>query len=149
MKKEQQERLARRSDLSDGYSGYTPSAPSSPLRKAPGTGYAGDYDDYRGSIPGPQRGGYSRGRGGSAGYHPYQRPAPYVAPRFRNKTVIFNKADSSDETLEAKKAVTLTTDSTHSEGHQQQIEPQTLCPAFTLTGTPRAVVLTTFLTSYV
>jgi hypothetical protein len=122
------EGLAHGADASDGY--YDSSAPPSP--------YRGGTDSYHGHVSRPQRGGYSRGRGGYAGYHPYQRaPVP-----FKNKSVVFNRMynrpDSSEEASPSKKAVPRTTSGAHvNDGRQQPIEPHNLCPAFTSTGTSR------------
>jgi hypothetical protein len=113
-------------------------ANTSSARRAPARPVYNDnhssYGSYNHSAPGPQRGSSDRGRGGAYAYHPYQRPTP----KFRNKTVIFNNADSSSDTLEdGQTTVPVTSNTRPGQGNMQQTETeaQPLCRTFTLTGT--------------
>lgn len=136
VKKLKAEGLGHGVDGLDGYVGYDSSAPPSPYR-----GNTGASDSYHGHdhVSRPQRGSYGRSRGGYAGYHPYGRSS---AP-FRNKSVIFNKPGSSDETSPSKKDTPAATSEAHvSHDRQRHLDPNNLCPAFTSTGTPREDRLT-------
>lgn len=139
MKKEKQEQLAYETHGSNGYTSYASGPPSSPYRSTAGAVYSGRHYNYEYPAAGPQRGGYSRVRGGHSGYHPYQRPPPaYATHKFKNKSVIFNKQDMTSDTSEGETAVVLTTNSAHARaGTQQHTEPQTLCRAFTMIGIER------------
>lgn len=89
-------------------------------------------------IAHPQRGGYSRGRGGRggrgahSGYHPYQRPAYHA-----NRSVVFNNSSTSNGPSGASQATTPTKRRTPEKDRQHQAEPKLLCPAFTSTGTQK------------
>jgi hypothetical protein len=136
MKKEKQEQLAHDSHVSNDYTSYGSGPPTSPYRSTGGAVYTGTHNSYEHSMARPHRGGYGRGRGGHSAYHPYQRPPHAFAPqKFRNKSVTFNKQDLASDTFESEATAALTTDSTHVGQHNT--EPQTLCPAFTMTGTER------------
>jgi hypothetical protein len=136
MKKEKQE---RESHQQDGHSSYAHGPPTSPYRSSTGTGYSRNYNCYERNATGYHRGGYTHSRGAHAAYHPYQRPPPARGPqKFRNKSVIFNKDALTGEMSDGTLVSVPTTDSASlEEGIQQHIEPQTLCPAFTMTGTKR------------
>jgi hypothetical protein len=136
MKKEKQDRLANDSHLPNGYSSYVASAPASSSRNTTRIVHTSNYNGYVYPTTGPQRGGYSRGRGGPSMYHPYQRSQnPH---KFKNKSVTFNKQDLSSVTLEDGQTTALTMSSTPSgQDDLQQTEFQTLCRAFTQTGTQR------------
>jgi hypothetical protein len=136
MKKEKQDRLANQARLPNVYPGYDAGPPTSFFRNTIDTVHTGNYNGYVYPSNGPQRGGYSRGRGGPSVYHPYQRlQNPH---KFRNKSVTFNKQDLSSETLEDGQTAALIMSSTpKGQGDPQQTEFQTLCRAFTLTGTQR------------
>jgi hypothetical protein len=138
MKKEKQEQLAYETNGSNGYNSYVSGPPSSPYRNTTGAGYAGRHQYYESPSAGSQRGGYGRGRGAHSGYHPYQRPPPYATHKFKNKSVTFNKQDVASDNSEGETVAAVTTNSSHAgQGFQQHTEPQTLCPAFTMTGTER------------
>lgn len=139
MKKEKQERLARESHHQDGYPNYASGPPTSPFRSSTGTGYARNYNGYEKVTAGYHRGGYTHSRGARSAYHPYQRlPPAHTTQKFKNKSVVFNKEALTGEMSEGTRASVFTTDSALPEqGVQQHNEPQTLCPAFTMTGTER------------
>ncbi|KZM18535.1 uncharacterized protein EKO05_0002324 [Ascochyta rabiei] len=127
MKKEQQDRLA-----------YASSGGAAPAYNNHTTAYAprgrGAYKGaYRG---GPQRGGYAHG---AASYHPYQRPQPpHGAATFKNRTVVFNKPDASDEASSVESTSTpgsAPPSNAHSrQNSQPPAEPKALCATFTSTG---------------
>lgn len=103
---------------------HVPSGPRAPTIAFSGTHVGHVY-----------RGGYSRsrGRGGGAAYHPYQRPQ-----QFRNQSVAFNNQDLAGDTSESERAAPLTTNGTYMNyGPHQHTEPQTPCRQFTMTGTER------------
>jgi hypothetical protein len=139
MKKEKQEQLAYETNGSNGYTSYVSGPPSSPYRNTTGAGYAGRHYNHEYATAGSQRGGYGRGRGAHSGYHPYQRPPPpYATHKFKNKSVTFKKQDVTSDNSEGETVAAVTTDSSHAgQGFQQHSEPQTLCPAFTMTGIER------------
>jgi hypothetical protein len=139
MKKEKQEQLAYETTGSNGYTSYVSGPPSSPYRNTTGAGYAGRHYNHEYSTAGSQRGSYGRGRGGHSGYHPYQRPPPPCAThKFKNKSVTFNKQDLASDASEGETVAAVTTNSSRAgQGFQQHTEPQTLCPAFTMTGIER------------
>ncbi|KAF9699776.1 hypothetical protein EKO04_002211 [Ascochyta lentis] len=127
MKKEQQDRIAHASD-GGAYNNHT-------------TTYAprgrGAYSGaYRG---GPQRGGYAYGGRGAASYHPYQRhQPPHGATKFKNRTVVFNKPDTSEEassTGSTSAPGSAPLSNAHSrQNSQSPAEPKALCATFTSTG---------------
>ncbi len=132
MKKEQQDRLAH---TASGYDGSAAPAYNSTTGYLP-RGRGAFSNSYRGA---PQRGGYAyRGRG-AASYHPYQRPPPHGATKFKNRTVVFNKPDASAEvsgaeTISAPGSAPLS--SAHSrQNSQPPADPKQLCATFTCTGT--------------
>ncbi|KAF2831067.1 hypothetical protein CC86DRAFT_442921 [Ophiobolus disseminans] len=108
-----------------------------PFRTPQGRGVTSDNNNYQEHDPRPQRGGFSRGRGGHSGYHPYARPAN-CAP-YRNRSVAFNNSDTPDnDTSDSNEAATPTENCARpEERHQQQAESELLCPAFTSTGKQR------------
>ncbi|KAF1912298.1 hypothetical protein BDU57DRAFT_522498 [Ampelomyces quisqualis] len=137
MKKEKQERLARESHHQDGYPSYASGPPTSPFRPGTGAGYTRNYNGYEGAATGYRRGGYTHSRGAHSAYHPYQRrPSALATQKFRNKSVVFNKGALTGEIPDGTPAsVSSTTASALPEqGVTQHNEPQTLCPAFTMTG---------------
>jgi hypothetical protein len=139
VKKMQAEGLVYEEDTSNDHVGHDSSAPASPYRNNPG-----GTDGYPGSRS--YRGGHSRGRGGYAGYHPYQRSSAL----YRNKSVVFNQAGSSNETSPVKKAGAHTPNGAPSDDDREQHnEPQKLCPAFTSTGTSRDDRWTSSRTAYI
>ena len=137
MKKEQQDRLAH---PSNGYTAHA--SPYSAGTANPGS-YAprgrGTYNAvYRG---GPHRGGYQHGGRGAASYHPYQRPPPHSATKFKNRTVVFNvpavSADASGtEGVSASGSAPLSNVQSR-QNSQPPVEPKQLCATFTSTGTPK------------
>jgi hypothetical protein len=137
MKKEQQDRLA---NSPNGYTAHispynagTANFTSSYAPRGRGT-YSGPY---RG---GPQRGGYLYGGRGAASYHPYQRPPPHGATKFKNRTVVFNKPDVSTDASGTESGSA--PGSAHPsnvqsrQNSQPPAEPKQLCATFTSTGTP-------------
>ncbi|KAH7086703.1 hypothetical protein FB567DRAFT_549159 [Paraphoma chrysanthemicola] len=66
------------------------------------------------------------GRGGRAGYSPYAG-----MPRFRNRSAVFNSADSSYDNSDADEVTTLTASP---QRNLQAVEKKELCATFTLTG---------------
>ncbi|KAF1840496.1 uncharacterized protein K460DRAFT_209482 [Cucurbitaria berberidis CBS 394.84] len=129
MKKEKEDRLAYEAYQSDGYSNYGHSGGASE------TGYSNSYRP----VTGPKRGGYAHGGNGYNLYHPYQRSQPpHIAQKFKNRSVTFTKSDVVIESSGANEAGTLSPKAANntiaSQSSQQQIEPKTLCPAFTSTG---------------
>ncbi|KAJ4383063.1 hypothetical protein N0V86_002291 [Didymella sp. IMI 355093] len=140
MKKEQQDRLA---GPANGYTAHDGGA--APTYHNFTSGYAprgrGAYSNaYRG---GPQRGGYAYGGRGAASYHPYQRPPPSQgSTKFKNRTVVFNKPDTSaeasgTESVSAPGSAPLST--AHSRQNSPPSEPKQLCATFTSTGTPNNI----------
>lgn len=142
MKKEQQDRLAH---TSKGFSAHASpyGGGAIPAYSSPTSNYVprgrGNYNvSYQG---GPQRGGYPYGGRGAASYHPYQRPPPpHGVTKFKNRTVVFNKPDTSGEgsSIESASAPSSAPLSTaHSrQNSQPPADSKTPCATFTSTGNP-------------
>jgi len=132
MKKEQQDRLAHSpSSYTARASSYNDTSSFAPRARGAFSG------SYRG---GPHRGGYSYGVRGAASYHPYQRPPPaHGSSRFKNRTVVFNKPEISDDAAgtESHSAPgSVPTSTSHSrQNSQPPTEVKQLCATFTSTGT--------------
>ncbi|KAH7399539.1 hypothetical protein BKA66DRAFT_452038 [Pyrenochaeta sp. MPI-SDFR-AT-0127] len=118
MKKEKEERLAQETSRYNGYPGHVHSGGP--------------------PLSGSKRGGYTYGGSGYGSYHPYHRPQPHVAQKFKNRSVVFGKPDSTTESPDSNEAVTTPPKAGNGtlqrSSSQQQIAPRTLCPALTSTG---------------
>lgn len=152
--REQQEQLAQ-SSTGDDDSGAATEYSSTGSYNPRGRGaskYRGGSSRGRGGFS-PYRGGSPRGRGASY-YHPYQRPPPtYSAPRFQNRSVVFNKpepsADASKDESTSGPSSALPS-AAHSREHSQvPPEPTQLCATFTSTGTPETIATLPCLPIYV
>lgn len=137
--KEQQERARQEREqqgqLAQSSTGYHYSG------AAPGHSHISSYTPRGRGAFNSYRGGLTRGRG-AASYHPYQRPPP-PHPRFKNRSIVFNKPESSANASKSERTsgpgLALPSAAHSRENSQAPPEPKQLCATFTSTGTPETI----------